>query len=998
MPQLRLFLFGAPRVELDGELAAMDTRKAIALLAYLAITGERHTRDALAVFLWPEYDQRRSRANLRRTLSVLKAGLGGYGLSVERETLGIDPQADIWVDVHHFMELLGECARPDHPAAGNCRECLGPLSEAVSAYAGDFMSGFTLRDSPSFDSWQYHKGEALRRELSGALTRLADCHCELGQFEAAIDYARRLLDLDALHEPAHRQLMTLYSLSGQRAAALRQYRECVRVLDEELGVPPLEETTALYEQILAGEIAAISGASTVTSSAAARVRLPPRLPLVGRSSEWDELLAAYREVENDGRLAILEGEAGIGKTRLAEAFVEAIQEQGARVVLARCYEGESNLAYGPLLEGINAAMSRGEADAWWHAIPAEWLAEAARLVPEVSRLQPDLPPVAALESPGAQSRFFEGVSRLIQALCGASPAGVLFLDDLHWADEATVDLLAYLVRRLSGRPIFLLFNWRADLIDPDHQLRLLLAEGQRAGTVRRISLDRLPESAVRELVSASASAPERSKDVARQLYDETEGLPFFVVEYLSIWDSERAIPESAAYYGRQSGNAIPALDAAWPMPSGVRELLRSRIAGTSETGRQLLQAAAVIGRSFDFDTLREASGRSEEESVVALEALLARGLVTERREEQRAGASGERPQRQHGPIYDFSHEKLRSLVYEQTTLARRRLLHRRVADTLVAGRRERGGAPRGKAPNAQIAHHYQLAGREALAGEYFVLAGDEARELYANAEALLHYRSALALGHEEAPALHEAIGDLNTLLGEYDAALSSYETAAALSGEPAETGSLARLEHKLGNVYQRQGEWELAAGHFAAALPAMVNEGEKAQLLADWSLAAHHGGDSIEAVSLAEKALAQAEAAGDVQALAQAHNILGVLASSNDHLPTARRHLEQSLDLAGELADPGVKIAALNNLALALSRGGEEEKALALAEEALALCVARGDRHHEAALHNNVADLLHSSGRSEEAMEHIKRSAAIYAEIGGEPGDWRPEIWKLAEW
>lgn len=422
------------------------------------------------------------------------------------------------------------------------------------------------------------------------------------------------------------------------------------------------------------------------------------------------------------------------------------------------------------------------------------------------------------------------------------------------------------------------------------------------------------------------------------------------------------------------------------MPRSVRDLLQSRLAAVGETGWQLLQTAAVIGRSFDLVTLREASGRSDEETVTTLESLIGQGVVHEV-----PGRDGSET-----PTYDFSHEKLRALVYDETSLARRRLLHRRVAQVLIIrtrGRREIGSGA------SQIAQHYQLAGQAAEAAEYFRLAGEYARALYANTEALAHFRAALALGYPDTAKLYESIGDLQTLLGDYGAALTSFEAAAALCDPGGR--DLARVEHKLGNVHHRRGEWELAETHFQAALSTRGGDEdprEKARLYADWSLTAHHRGQTDRALELARRALGLAEAANDMHALAQARNILGILARGQGDFDQAGHHLEQSLAIAEALGDPGARVAALNNLALVYSAGGNLERATALTETALGLCTLQGDRHREAALHNNLADLLHTAGRSEVAMSHLKQAVIIFAEIGVEAGAWQPEIWKLTEW
>jgi DNA-binding SARP family transcriptional activator len=993
---LALRLLGPPRIEREGAPIEVDTRKAIALIAYLAVTGEPHSRESLANLLWPDYDQRHAHAALRRTLSTLNKALAGQHLQIGREAVALEA-AGVWLDVAAFRDGLARAR------AAPCPGGLAPLGEAVAAYRDDFMAGFTLRDSPNFDEWQFFQTESLRRELAAALEQLAACLGEQGDFEAAVGHARRWLALDSLHEPAHRALMRLYAWLGQRAAAMRQYRECARILEQELGVAPLAETTQLYEAIKENRLAGrgegfkAQGSEPKTQDPRPKTQpSPPALqspisnyPLVGREREWAALAAAYEAARAEGRFAALEGEAGIGKTRLAEAFLEHARSMGSAVIVARCYQGESKLAYGPFLEGLRAALqgslTGGAARPDWSAgLEAHWLSEAARLLPELAGLRGDLPP-AALEGPGAQSRFFEGISQVLLALLAvpgedgageAQPPGVLFLDDLHWADEASLDLLNYLVRRLRGRRLFILGAWRGEEVPANHRLRQTLADAGRNGLAALAPLSRLNRSAVTELVERAA--PGQAGSLTERVYRESEGLPFFIVEYLAMLADGRRAPQA---------------EGSWSLPGSVRDLLESRLALTDETGRQLLSAAAAIGRSFDFETLQEASGRAVEEIVGGLEGLVRQGLVREVPSEEPGGPL----------LYDFSHEKLRSLVYESASLARRRLLHQRIAQSLEqrARLRRQLGAAAG-----QVAEHYRLGGREPEAAALFKLAGEHARGLFANAEALAHFRSALALvdphDRAEVAGLHEAVGDLQTLAGDYTAALAAYETAAA----GREGRELAGLEHKAGRVYARRGNWELAQSHYQAALQALDSEApggrasERARVYADWSLTAHRTAAASRALELAQQALALAEAGGDQRALAQAHNILGMLASSRGDLDGAWLHLEQSLSLAESLGDPGASAAALNNLAQAHRRGGRLPEALALTERALALCASQGDRHREAALHNNLADLLHETGQREAAMAHLKQAVALFAEVGADAqaGRWQPEIWKLTEW
>ncbi|HEV2126451.1 MAG TPA: BTAD domain-containing putative transcriptional regulator, partial [Chloroflexota bacterium] len=238
MSTSKLLLFGSPRIESNGLAMAVDTRKALALAAYLGVTGQRASRDVLAALLWPDYDQ--ARAALRRTLSVLNKALGEGALDIDRQAVGLNQHGSIWIDVGQFRQRLAECRAHDHPEDQPCPSCLAPLEAAAGLYRGDFLAGFAVRDSPEFDDWQFFQAEGLRGELASALQRLIRLLITRGRFDEAITHARRWLSLDSLHEPAHRTLIELYAWAGHRAAALRQYETCVRVLEQELGIAPLE--------------------------------------------------------------------------------------------------------------------------------------------------------------------------------------------------------------------------------------------------------------------------------------------------------------------------------------------------------------------------------------------------------------------------------------------------------------------------------------------------------------------------------------------------------------------------------------------------------------------------------------------------------------------------------------------------------------------------------------------------------------------------------------
>jgi predicted ATPase/DNA-binding SARP family transcriptional activator len=988
---LAVRLLGSPRIERDGVPIEVDTRKATALIAYLALSGQRQSRDTLGGFLWPDAES--GRAALRRTLSVLGRALGGGFLRADRESIELENSPDLWIDVREFERATKGCESHSGSARDDCDACLTALDQAAAVYRGDFLEGFGLRDSDRFDDWRLFQAERLRRELGPVLQRLARGYSARREHAKAIEFARRWLALDPLHEPAHRALMRAYARSGQRSAALRQYRECVRILDHELSVPPLEETIKLYEAIKddrrvspenvqADHQVDAARAGPASDSGPSRPALLARTPpdgdgsgmlLVGRDGEWARLIRAYDAATHGRQVVVVEGEAGVGKTRLVEALVEHTRRAGATIITTRCFQGEGNLAFGPFLDMLRAILREPENATRLAAAPAYSVAEAARLLPDLTALRRDLPSVAPLDSPGGQNRFFEGVCQVVLAATSGSRPGVLVFDDLQWADTSSLDLLAYLVRRIQKHPLCVVLVWRTEEVPPGHTLRRILAEAERDGRGMSTRLARLDEVAVRELVARlrPTSSPPPDGFVER-LFHETEGLPFFVVTYLAALEGNHRVP-----------------DLEWTLPASGRDFLRARLTSLSDTAHQLLSAASVIGRSFDFDTARLASGRSEEETLTALDELLARGVIIEV-----AGATHVVAETDRSLLrYDFSHEKLRSVVYDDTSLARRRLLHRRVAEALVAlSHRSHDG------PDVDgIAHHNQLAGLDAEAAPYYKQAGERARALYANNEALWHFRAALALGHPDPAGLHEAIGDLLTLLGEFQQALRSYEAAAAL----ADKGALEHLERKLGTIYHRLGEWELAESHFNAALDSSEepgSAGERARLFADWSLTAHRQDRPDEARRLATRAIELARTAGDDRALAQSHNLFGILSKGDGDLVSARQHLEEARALSERLGDATGRAASLNNLALVCARLGDSEGAIHFAETALTICQRQGDRHREAALYNNLADILHAIGDETASREHLRQAVVIFAEIGADAGDSQPEIWKLSEW
>jgi pimeloyl-ACP methyl ester carboxylesterase/predicted ATPase/DNA-binding SARP family transcriptional activator/tRNA A-37 threonylcarbamoyl transferase component Bud32 len=250
MTGLKLYFFGAPRLESAGASLSISRRKGLALLAYLALKGQPQTREALATLFWPDFDQSRALSNLRRELSRLKTRQDVELVEADRRQVELVGDSVLWVDVKQFNQLLTQvAAHGNHFPAEACDACLAALTEAVSLYTDRFLAGFNLPDAPEFDDWQFFEAEGLSHALAESLQKLIHWYTGAGEFDEAIRYGRRWLALDPLHERAHRELMAIYARAGQQAAALRQYDECTRILEEELGIEPEAETTALYEAI-----------------------------------------------------------------------------------------------------------------------------------------------------------------------------------------------------------------------------------------------------------------------------------------------------------------------------------------------------------------------------------------------------------------------------------------------------------------------------------------------------------------------------------------------------------------------------------------------------------------------------------------------------------------------------------------------------------------------------------------------------------------------------
>ena len=642
MARFGLFVLGPPRLERDGRPVELPLRRALALLAYLAVTGRPQGRDTLAGLLWPEADEREARARLRRTLHRVAEALGAGVVLADGDSLRISAEADVRVDARAFEReaAAGLGAREEPPGP----EQVEHLRRAAGLYADDFLAGFGLPDSPSWEEWQFYQREGLRQRLAGVLERLVVAHRAQQTWAAAIPYARRWLTLDPLHEPAQRALMELYALAGQQAAALRQYQECARLLEAELGVPPEAATVELYEAIRARRLAPRPSVPAAGG---------PDPELLERAAHFERLGAVLRAASaGHGTLMLLGGEAGVGKTALVRRFCRSVGGT-VRVLEGACDALSTPRALGPLAD-IAAAVG-GELE-------------------------------RQLVNGGRRDEIFG--TFLAELSRGPNPTLVVF-EDVHWADEATLDLLRFLGRRLSGTRSVLIATYRDDEVGPSHPLRVVMGD-LASSAVARLTLVPLSPGAVAKLAGGSNLDP-------AALHRQTGGNPLFVTEVLA------------------SGSG--------GIPPSVRDAVLARVARLSASGRAVLESAAVIDSRVEAWLLAEVGGAAAE----AVDECLALGVLDA-----------------DGDALAFRHELSRQAVLQAISPARRLALHRRVLEVLR-------GRPDGQDDPAVLAHHAELAADSEAVLAYAPAAARRAASLGAHREAAAQYARALRYADRLAP-------------------------------------------------------------------------------------------------------------------------------------------------------------------------------------------------------------------------------------------------------
>jgi predicted ATPase/DNA-binding SARP family transcriptional activator len=704
-PTLRIRLLGTfDLVYGDKQVTGVNTPRQQSVLAYLLLHRDApQLRQHLAFHFWPDATEAQARNNLRQTLHALRRSLPNADLFLQADTnvLRWRPDAPFQLDVAEFERAVALAATADSPPDGDAPRAA--LERAVTLYQADLL--------PScYDEWIAPERARLRQRYLDALGQLIQVLEDQHDFPAAAGYARRWTTHDPLNEEAYRRLMRLQAQMSDRAGAVRTYHVCAGTLERELGIAPSAETTDAYTQVLRMERASASAPMQrhVASSA---------LTLIGRQRSEERLWAAWQHAAVDGPgFALVTGEAGIGKSRLAEDLLIRASQQGALTAKTRCYAAEGRLSLAPVTDwlrgnGVRRHLGR---------INPLWLSEVSRLLPEVSAEFPDLPPYEPISEYGQRQRFFEALARAVLA---APQPLLLVIDDLQWCDQETLEWLHFLLRFDASAHLLVVGTARAEEIPPEHPLHTLMRGLHQTASVTEISLQPLDAAEAAKLAAVIAG---RSLDEAEamRLFRETEGNPLFVVETMRV-GFDTLHPRHTA--PPQTGHA-PAADDAPRLPPRVHAVLAARLAQLSPSTRELAALAAAVGREFRLDVLLNASAIAEEAILRALDELWQRRIIREQ------GAN----------TYDFTHDKLREVAYNETSVPQRRLLHRRIAQALEAIHGDSLDAV-----SSQIASHYDQAGLADRAIPYYHRAAGVARRVYANGDAIELLSRALALLQEQ---------------------------------------------------------------------------------------------------------------------------------------------------------------------------------------------------------------------------------------------------------
>ena len=629
-------------------------------------------------------------------------------------------------DTGEFVEIDNEIVRwiPTGPADVDVlrfRDALaaGDLELAARFYAGDLLPA-------CYDDWVLDERAKLRADAYGAFVRLTEEAAGRNDHTTTIRYAQRIIDLEPTDEAAVRIQMKAHLALGSRAAALRAYHRFAEVLERELAVAPGEAIGAMYQQLRAGTLD--------HNETQGEVDLVPvaESPFVGRDLELNQLNEAWDTARKRGaHLVLVTGEPGIGKTRLAQELGRRVRAEGHVVASARAYEAAGRLPWGPVVDLLRSNALRSHID----TLDTIWRTELARLLPELH----DAPQSSGRSRSGdlaQRQRLFDAVSR---AIVVADRPRLLIIDDLQWCDAETIELIGFVVRSAQTAPVLFIGTVRSEELPEHHPLGRLVDALSHDRAVTTVPLDPLDKATTARLAARIRPSDTSDPELAARLWCETEGNPLFVIEVLRAGIS----PD------RSQAVLTPTM----------RAVLRGRLSQLPDGARRLTEVAAVIGRPFSVGLMVSATGIREHELVDHVDELWRRRII-----------------RDQGLTYDFSHDKLRAVALEMVTPARRRQLHRAVAEAIAIELRNDIDAA---AP--QLAAHYDQAGMVEPAINAYRVAGARAVSVSALDEAVTMFRRALSRLAEvpTSPGRDAVELDIRIALGSPLVALQGYGSKGA---------------------------------------------------------------------------------------------------------------------------------------------------------------------------------------------------------------------------
>ena len=675
MPKLKAQLLGNFRIILDQQdISSTFSERVRLLFAYLLLNPEAPTsRKQLAFTFWPDTSESQARTNLRNLLHILRKSLqeAGTFFEVDSHSIKWRDNASINLDVQSFRESISTAE-----ICGSDRERISYLQQAVNHYRGELLPDL-------YNDWLLKQREELHQLFVNALFTIGALLEDNRQYPEAIQAMNRLIQSDPLNELAYQRSMRFHVLNNDRTGALQVYHACSTVLRQELDVEPSQDTQAYYEQILQPKDSTAIDAKKKHSLDSKK--------MVGRQREWGQLRKVWQEtVQGKPRALVILGEAGVGKTRLANELAQWTRRQGIYTAFAQCYPGEGDLPYAPVVTWLRTPEFEKEiAD-----IDSLWQDELARLLPEYKEtLQVDTSQ-SEMDQKWQRRRLFEAIAK---GIIGHRKPRLLILDDAQWSDQDTLDFIHYLLHYDKAAPVLIVLTARIEEMtstNPVYKLRVLL---QTKGILQEIQLNSLTKEEIREL-AADLTSNNLQDNLLDRLYTESEGNPLFVVEMLR--SGKETIPDS--------------------LPSSIRSLLEYRLEQLSSATSDLVGIASAIGREFSYQLLEAVCGMDVNALVHSLDELWLRRII----------------QNQQGDNYNFTHGKLRDTAYETLSNARRRLNHRRIAEALVSDPRERSGS---------IAKHFELAGQYDRAIEWYIKAAKASRQVFANQVAKSYLEQALSL-------------------------------------------------------------------------------------------------------------------------------------------------------------------------------------------------------------------------------------------------------------